>query len=335
MRYYILLVVSGINMYSMNYSNFSESGNVSGIDDTSLSDRSPAFYLASSLVLFIAIIAITTPATAVIITIIRKRDLHKYHYWFVANLMVCDILAAICYAPLHITLNLLKALKIARVFVSCNVVFGIGYIPLICSGFMVVNSAIDAALAITFPLDYENIMTKAKAIIMVVFAWIMSASVTLPLIFSPELDDKVDSLHSCQHTISALLILPVVRFSTALTIIGFNIYLYWSTFRAKMKLKNLVMDSHNPDDGVNSLQALMKKYKSLVRLSVTLLLIIIVDGVLRIIRIILAVTAVNYGFYDSSVFRVIFLVATWVEYVNHPVAYGLMLREVRQGICCN
>ena len=328
-------MVSGINICSMNYSSLSENGNVSGMDETSLNDRSTAFYLASSLVLFIAIIAITTPATAVIITIVRKRDLHKYHYWFVANLMVCDILTAICYAPLHITLNLLKALKIARVFVSCNVVFGITYIPPVCSSFMVVNSAIDAALAITFPLKYENIMTKAKAIIMVVFAWIISASITLPLIASPELDEKVDDLHSCQHTISALLVLPFVRFFTAFTIIGFNIYLYWLTFRAKVKLKSLVIDSHNPDDAVNSLQTLMKKYKSLVRLSVTLLLIIIVDGVLRIIRLILAVTAVKYDFHDSNVFLLIFFIATWVEYINHPVAYGLMLRQVRQGICCN
>ena len=60
--------------------------------------------------------------------------------------MVCNILNAHGYAPLHITLNLLKGLKIAEVFMNCNVVFDITYIPLICSGFMVVNSAIDAAL---------------------------------------------------------------------------------------------------------------------------------------------------------------------------------------------
>ena len=71
----------------------------------------------------------------------------------------------------------------------------------------------------------------------------------------------------------------------------------------------------------------MKKYKSLVRLSVTLLLIIIIYGVLRIIRIILIVIATYYG--------LIFSIAVWVEYVNHPVVYGLMFHEVRQGICCN
>ena len=234
----------------MNYNSPSENGNVSGMDDTSLSDHSTAFDLASSLVSFTAIFAITIPATAVIITIVCNRDLHKYHYWFMANLMVCDILSAFGYAPLHVTLNLLKVLKIAKVNVSCNVVYGTIYIPPVCSGFMVINSAIDAALAITFPLDYENIMTKTKAVIMVIVAWIMASSLTLPLIANPELDVKVDNLSSCLYTFNAFMVLPVVRIITAFAIIGFNIYLYWSTFKTKQKLKCLVMTYHGPDNTV-------------------------------------------------------------------------------------
>ena len=319
----------------MNYSSLSEYANVSGTEDPSLGERSTAFYLASSLISFIVTFAIMIPATAVIFTIVRNRDLHKYHYWFVANLMVCDILRALGYAPLFITLNLLKVLKIAKVNVSCNVVYGTIYIPPVCSGFMVINSAIDAALAITFPLDYENIMTKTKAVIMVIVAWIMAASFNLPLIASPELDTKEDDLSSCPYAFSAFMVINVIRIITAFAIIGFNIYLYWSTFRAKLKLKSLVTDCSRPDDRVNSLRALIKKYKSLVRLSITLLLIIVIDGVLRVIRIILIVIATYYGFIDSSVFYVIISVTIWVEHINHPVVYGLMLREMRQGICCN
>ena len=319
----------------MNYSSLSENSNVSEADDTSLSEHSTAFYLAPSVVSFFAIFAITTPATVVIITIVHNRDLHKYHYWFVVNLMVSDILAVLNFAPIYVTLNLIKVLKFAKVMVSCGMTFSIIYIAPVCTGFMVVNSAIDAALAITFPLDYENIMTKTKAVIMVIVAWMMAASVTLPMIANPELDVKVDTLSHCLLTYNAFIILMVARIITAFVIIGFNIYLYWLTFRAKWKLKSLVMDCNRTDDTVNGLQALLKKYKSLVRLSITLLLIIIIDGVLRIIRIMLIVTANYYGFSENSVYLVILSVTIWVEYINHPVVYGLMLREVRQGIRCN
>lgn len=310
----------------MNYSS------TSGADDIPFGERSSAIYLTSALVSFIAILAIMVPATVVIITIAYKKDLHKYHYWFVANLMVCDILSALSVAPFYIVLNLVKLLKVGKAMVSCNVLFGIFYIPPICSGLMVVNSVIDAALAITFPLEYENIMTKTKAVIMVVIAWVLAAFFTLPLLASPELDEEVDDVFSCPFTISTFLVLPVVRIFTAFTIIGFNIYLYWSTFKIKLKQKNLVMDVHKSHNTAN---ARMKKYKSFAHLSLTLLLIIIVDGVLRIIRLVLAVTADYYGYSDSSTYHVIFLVAIWAEYINHPVVYGLMLREVYQGICNN
>ena len=318
----------------MNYSSLSEYANVGGMDDPTLGERSTAFYIVSSLISFIATFAIMIPATAVIFTIAHNRDLHKYHYWFVANLMVCDILRALGYAPLFITLNLHKVLKIAKINVSCNVALGIIYIPPVCSGFMVINSAIDAALAITFPLDYENIMTKTKAVIMVIVAWIMAASVILPLIASPELDVKVDDLSVCPHSYSSSPLITIIRVATAVIIIGFNIYLYWSTFRAKSKLKSLVMDCSRPDNTGNSLRALIKKYKSLIRLSITLLLIIVIDGVLRIIRILSIVIAAYYGFHDSSVLYVIVSITLWVEHINHPVVYGFMLREVRQAICC-
>lgn len=314
----------------MNYSDIIEDNNVSGTDDNPLGERSSAFYLASTLVSFTAIVAVTVPATMVIITIVYKRELHKYHYWFVANLMVCNILSALSILPIRITLDLLKLLKVGKAVVSCNVVFGIFYIPPICSGFMVVNSAIDAALAITFPLKYEDIMNKNKAVFMVVIAWLLAASVTLPLIASSELNVEVDNVSSCPHTLGTLVVLPVVRIFTAFTIIGFNIYLYWSTFKIKLRQKKLVMDFHTSGTIAN---ARMKKYKSFARLSITLLLIIIIDGVLRIIRLVLAVMADYYGFSDNSVYHVIFLAATWAEYVNHPVVYGLMLREVYQGIC--
>ena len=313
---------------------YSGEGTINGTDDISFQYRSTTFYISIILVLFIAIIAVTVPAVLVIITIVRKKDLHKYHYWFVANLMMCDILTAFTIAPLYIASYFLKVLN-ANLTMRCNVVFGIIQIPPICTGFMVVNSTIDAALAISYPLEYKNIMTKTKAVIMVLIAWILAASVTLPLIASPGLDVTVDDLSFCPYSISIFLLSMVVRLLTAFAIIGFNIYLYWVTFKTKWKLKSLVMDSSCPNGRVHSLRALLRKYESFIHLGVTLLLIIIVDGVLRIFRVLLVVFATYYGFADNNVYHLIFTISLWAEYVNHPVVYGLMLRQVHQKLCCN
>ena len=74
-------------------------------------------------------------------------------------------------------------------------------------------------------------------------------------------------------------------------ITGFVVYLYWSTFRAKWKLRYLVMDSHTPSNTSNTFYAQMKKDKSMIHLSITQLLITIFSGILRITRVVFVVTA--------------------------------------------
>ena len=103
---------------------------------------------------------------------------------------------------------------------SCNVTLGIIYIPPVCGRFMLLNLIIDAALAISYPLDYENIMSKTKAVTMVVIAWISAGCLTLPLMANPELDITVDDLSLCPYNISVFLVLPIVRLLTAFAIIG-------------------------------------------------------------------------------------------------------------------
>ena len=304
-----------------------------GTADILFSDHSTVFYLCQTLVLFIAILAITVPAALVIVTIVRKKELHKYHYWFVANLMLCDILTAFITTPPFIVSSLLKLLEVARLNMSCNVMFSIIYIPSICGGFMVLNSTIDAALAISYPLDYENIMSKAKAVTMVVIAWVLAGCLTLSMMANPELDITVDDLFLCPYNISIFLVLPIVRLLTAFAIIGFNVYLYWVTFKTKWKLKSLVMDSSCPGHRVHSLHDVLQKYKLFARLGVTLLLIIIFDGFLRIFRILLSIFAAYYPF-NNDLYGVLFTILIYAEYINHPVVYGLMLRQVHQTLCC-
>jgi len=298
-----------------------------------ISVSSPAdLTLAHSLVSLVALFVVTVPAFMVVATIIRNNSLYKYHYWFVANLMVCDILTVCAIIPLNVTLNLTKYLDVAEVRVSCNYVFGVLFIPPVASGLMVVNLAIDAALAISYPFRYKEIMDKRKAAIMVVISWVLAASFTFPLIASPSLDVEVDDIFLCPYDITVFFLLPFVRFATAVAIISLNVYLYYITFSIMRDRKQLLSGITGSKSAKN-LKAEIKKYKSYARISITLLLIIIIDGVLRVARIVFAVVSVHWGL-TGPVYLLLFLVAIWAEYVNHPVVYGLMLREVRKSMCC-
>lgn len=296
--------------------------------------ESKGFITADSILRLIIITAITIPAAMVIAVVIWKKELHKYHYWFVINLMICDIVTAITINPFYIVLYLIKLFGTTKALVHCGYTFAFLYIAPLCSGFMVLNLAIDAVLAITYPLKYDTLMTKTKAIIMVAIAWILAASLTLPLIASPDLDVVVDNLSSCPFNIGAFLVLPIIRIFIATSIIGFTIYLYWKLFRIRQKLKCLVeVSAREPSSTTQNLKARMKKYRSFARLSITLLLIIVIDGLLRVLRVIIGILASQNDFLNDNFFRLFFSLATWAEYINHPVVYGLMLREVYQVFC--
>lgn len=298
-------------------------------------ELSTTFMLTESVMRLFIMAAITIPAVAVIGVIIHKKELHKFHYWFVINLMICDIVTALTVNPIYVALHMIKLFSTAKVSVHCGCMFAFLYIAPISSGFMVLNLTIDAVLAITYPLKYGDLMTKTRAVIMVVIAWMLAASLTVPLIGNRDRDVEVDDLSSCPYTISGLLVLPIIRVIMAVGIISFNIYLYWKLLRTKQKLKCLVEVSTTENSTkTKDLRARMKKYKSFTRLSITLLLIMVVDGLLRILRVISSILANQNGFINDEPFRLFFSFATWAEYINHPVVYGLMLREIYQTVFC-
>ena len=205
------------------------------------------------------------------------------------------------------------------------------YIAPVASGLLVVNLAIDAILALKNPFHYKEIMTKTRMTVMIGTAWIIAASVSLLVLMFPQLDIQVEDIVICPYILLPFLPLLVCRYITALLVVGLSIYCYWLTFLAKKKLNSLKYMNDDNSNTTKSLVALVKKYT---RLSITLLLIIIVDGLLRIMRPALLTTAGYLGFYNAPVFVIFTSMLTWVEFINHPVVYGLMLRGVYVSICC-
>jgi len=290
--------------------------------------------IAHSLVSLMVLFAVTVPAFMVVATVIRNNSLYKYHYWFVANLMACDIITAITVNPLYIALYVAKLFASDSYTVHCGYSLAVLYIAPISTGFMVVNLAIDMALAVTYPFKYMVIMNMRKAIAMVGFAWLLGAVFTLPISASPVLDVEVDDLQLCPTDFTAFLALPIIRLATAIAIIVLNIYLCLVTIKVTVKHRRLVEVAGRNTSTKKSLKKQIKKYKAAVRPCVTLLAIIVCDGILRVVRIVLAVIAINIGFIDNDIFKLIFVLATWMEFIIHPMAYGLMLRKFYHAIFC-
>ena len=285
-------------------------------------------------VIVTAIIAIS--AAMVIAVIIYKKELHKIHYGFVINLMICNIITSLTLNIFNIAYYPVKSFMLPnKAWIHCGCAFAFLFIAPTASNFMVVNLTIDAFLAITYPLKYKNLMTKTKAIIMVVIAWILSATVTLPLIVSPDLDVKVDNMYLCPYNIGAYLWWVVVKMIIAITVISFNIYLYWKVFKVKQQLKCLVeVSARESSHRMQNLRAQLKGSIKSARFIIPLLIIIVVDGLLRIFLIITNIIADEYDFTNDPYYKQFINMVLWVEYINHSVVYGFMLREIYQSAFC-
>lgn len=299
------------------------------------SQQNTTFMLIDSIMRTIITAAIITPGVMVISVIIYKKELHRFHYWFVINLMISNIIAAITINPFLIALYLIKLFSPTKAVVHCGRVFSFLFIAPVCSDFMVINLTLDAFLAVAYPLQYKHLMTKTKAIIMIVVAWMLAASLTLPLIVSPDLDVAVDDLYLCAWNISAFLLLPIMKIPIGIKVISFNICLYWRIFKVKRKLNCLVeVSARESSSSAQYLKDQMKGCMLSTHFVITLLLIIVIDGFLRILRVIAITLANEHGFVSNDYFKVVFVLALWAENINHQVVYGLMLREVYHSVFC-
>lgn len=306
-----------------------ESGSGSGLyneTETIVTASGSHYLLAFLFVQLTGTIAITVPAVVVIATIVHQELLSRSHFGFVVSLMICDIVAALPFPLLHSSLYLHNKFTSARATVSCCVL-SFFYIAPVASGFMVVNLAIDAAIAMTYPLKYKTMMTKTKVIALSALAWGLAASLTLPLLTDSSLNVEVESLNLCPPVLIPYIPMLVGRFATALLVIVLSAYLYWSAYKTKKRIKDLAGRG-------GSARSLVVKLKKNIRLSITLLLIVTVDCILRIGRPAMSIIGSLLGLHENLAFLVVLAAMSWAEFVNHPVVYGLMLHEVYHSLCC-
>ena len=294
--------------------------------ETTVATPEYPYLLALLLVQLIGSVAVIVPAVVVIATIVCRKLLSKSHYGFVVGLMICDIITVLPFSLLHSALYLYSHFTSTKATVSCYLL-SFFYIAPVASGFMVVNLTIDAALAMTYPLKYRKWMTKTQVIALSILAWFLAASLSLPSLASSSLDEEVEDLHICPSTVVPFVPLLVGRFTTAILVIVFSAYLYWSAYKTKRKIKQLTRRN-------STTSSLIVKLQKNTRLSITLLLIVTVDCMLRIARPAMSITVGYIGFYESPAFLVVLAGTSWVEFINHPVVYGLMLHDVYHSLCC-
>lgn len=119
--------------------------------------------------------------TRIIHTIYKTKSLHNWHYFFVANLMVCDIVFVLSTLLPGATISLYAMVNPDFKGVSCKIMNSITF-PHLASFFMLVAIATDNMLKISFPFKYKQTMGTKLAVAFVAGAWLLSLIFFIPVV---------------------------------------------------------------------------------------------------------------------------------------------------------
>ena len=117
----------------------------------------------------------------IIYTIYKTRSLHNWHYFFVANLMTCDIAFVFTTLVPGALISLYAMFNPDFQGVSCKIMNAIIF-PYTAGFFMLVAIAIDNMLKVGFPFNYRQIMGIKVAVVFVASAWILSILFFIPAV---------------------------------------------------------------------------------------------------------------------------------------------------------
>ncbi|XP_065887802.1 muscarinic acetylcholine receptor M3-like [Dysidea avara] len=265
-------------------------------------------------------------AALVIVAIVKARELRRMQYFFIANLMICDIGSSI-------TVNFLVTCTVINSLinenskgVSCKAIDFL-YFPFTASFLMVTVVIFDRFLHIKEPFRYREIMTKKLAVALVALSWIIAMLLCLFSLFDPQHQGQYTRNGFCSTTTLLSRVLAIILPNTVATAFAVALVI-WMVWKAQ-KAANY---GQSQQGYVINRKALM-----------TLILLAGTAGLLGVlVPILLGVTRLTVGNETVSarfVQNVIVPIFGKAPTMAHALLYGFHLTEIRKNIlkmikCC-
>ena len=266
-------------------------------------------------------------STLVLAAIRINKALHKIQYFFIANLMICDIASSftVNFVVTGVTINSL--IDSESKGANCRMVDTL-YFPFTTSFIMVTVLIFDRFITIVFPFKYRTIITNKVAVLLVIGSWLIGFLLCSFSLFDPEHEGLYTRNGFC-HTDTIT--------SRFIAIVFPNVI---ATFLAVIQIIYLSVKAHKLSKAHQRRQSVSGERLRRIALSrkaiFTLFLLVGIAGVLGvIIPIILGVTRSLAGNETTAAKILQNGVVPFfgkLPTIAHSLLYGFYLIEVRQTI---
>ena len=265
-------------------------------------------------------LSVICPTLLVLAVIIRQPRLNNFCYWFIANLLVCNILVALLFLPaaVNIAVNMITdQIYTMHFIVNFASIPSVAYYLICCVIFA-------DMLYFLFFNKYQDFLTSKNAVVMVSIAWGISCSIVILL------NILKSSIPLSDHSILLIIwfILLVVKIGIGLSVLCTNVYLfyYWTKVNVQLQVEVLNIPTTNNKCRLHKQIDIFVRVESCIKPFFAFFSISLFSVVIEIIKVI--VTGYPNGFHHAPFSFVIFIILTWLECIFCVLTYSILLLTI-------
>ena len=317
--------------------NQSYNESVCSSDDISTEEEVPLLvtYLNMVVILIVSIIVIT-PAVIVINVICQIRELHTKHYFFVANLLVTDIIYIVARSAMKyliVVLYLLDLNSAAAAVVIQFVVSPVVKLFQLLTILLPTTIAIERMIVIKYPYRHRSIMTTKAVIGILAAIWGVSLILTIIIAIIAPLNIAWPlATTDYDSTIFPFLIVP--RLISAVLIMVANGFVRYKLYVSNKKAKENQRLGNEPTEETKQLVKLIKLLRTQVKPTIALLLIGGIDIIGGLLIPLLYVATETLLESSARIYvkqLLVYPIASSLL-VAHPLVYGLYMKKIRRRL---
>ncbi|KAM9572508.1 5-hydroxytryptamine receptor 1B-like [Salvelinus alpinus] len=173
--------------------NITNDTNVTESSELDENDESLAYQTSLAVILFVVTLATTLSNAFVIATIYQSKKLHTPANFLIASLAVTDLLVSILVMPICVLYTVSHTWTLGQV--TCDIWLSSDITCCTASILHLCVIALDRYWAITDAVEYSKKRTPARAAGMIVTAWVIAISISLPPLFWRQV--KAEELTEC------------------------------------------------------------------------------------------------------------------------------------------
>ena len=316
---------------------FNWSSNRSLPSDTSIIEV-PLFVTYLKMLLVLAMSTLIITPAVIVVRIIRKTEaLHTNYYFFVANLLITDIVQAV-YRLITENLIMIVYLLDLNTDTIGEVLFWLS-VPLTTTFFIITNLlfvtlAVERMVVISYPYRHRSILTTKVVRGMIVTTWVVSAILAAVVIaFSTHTVVWPFGGFVAVGGLARTIVLLPLRIASTAFIIASNVFLFYKVHQSNKKAKENMRTGSSGEEETTRLKKLVQMLRLQTKTAISLLMLGGIEGIANILVPVLHASLRRLA-PTGELYAAHFLSYTMHSSIrlSHSLVYGMYMKQIRQKL---